>query len=89
MVIRLDIISPCTGILSYKIGSYPSQIYVPLSKYKTRTSEYDSEELINKAKKDPSIKKMYLYKIQYPDGSISLILNPNEPIGELFCDEPK
>jgi hypothetical protein len=58
-----------------------------LPKYHTRLSEYDAEKLIEQLKKDPTVDQIYLYKIIYKDGQISLLANPNKPIGEIKCED--
>lgn len=60
-----------------------------LPKYRTRLSEYDAEKLIEELQKDSTVNQIYLYKIIYEDGQISLFANPNKPIGELKCEDNK
>lgn len=60
-----------------------------LPKYRTRLSEYDAEKLIEELRKDPTVDQIYLYKIIYKDGKISLFANPNKPIGEIKCEDDK
>lgn len=87
MVIRLNIHSDCDGPLYYTTKNMGVETIVSLPRYKTRLSEYESHNLIQKLKDDPSVEKIYLYKINYPDGSLSLFANPNEPIRQLECHE--
>lgn len=58
-----------------------------LPKYKTRLSEYDAEQLIKDLERDKTVKMIYLYKIIYKDGKISLFANPNVPIGPIECED--
>jgi hypothetical protein len=58
-----------------------------LPKYRTRLSEYEAERLIRDLQKDPGTDNIYIYKINYPDGRISLIANPNKPLGKLMCED--
>jgi hypothetical protein len=58
-----------------------------LPKYRTRLSEYDAEKLIENLQKDTSVRDIYIYKITYSDGKISLIANPNYPIGKISCED--
>lgn len=87
MIIRSSIETECNGRMYYTYTSMGKKYKEYLPKYKTRLSEYDSEQLIKSLKKDPSVKNIYLYKITYPDGSISLIANPNVPLGKFDCED--
>ena len=58
-----------------------------LPKHKTRLSEYNAELLIKELESDPLVKVIYLYKIIYNDGRISLIANPNKPLGPFNCED--
>ena len=88
MIVRLNIDSDCEGTLQYTVRSMGQDTVVVLPKYRTRLSEYDSEQLIQELQKDPTVESIYLYKITYPNGQISLLANPNKPIGKLECNEP-
>jgi hypothetical protein len=87
MIIRSTIDSDCDGRLYYTYKSMGTEHKEYLPKYKTRLSEYDSEKLIESLQRDKSVKTIYLYKINYKDGRISLFANPNKPIGELHCED--
>lgn len=88
MIIRSTIDSDCSGRMYYihsgKSGKKYKE-YIP--KYKTRLSEYEAERLIKTLQNDPTTDKIYLYKINYSDGKISLIANPNFPIGKIMCED--
>lgn len=87
MIIRSTINSDCEGRLYYIHSSMGKKIKQYLPKYKTRLSEYDAEQLIDELRKDPSVNQIYLYKVIYKDGKISLFANPNKPIGDLKCED--
>ena len=87
MIIRSTIDSDCEGRMYYIHQSMGKKTKQYLPKYRTRLSEYDAEQLIDNLKKDSSVKNIYLYKIIYEDGTISLIANPNNPLGKLECDD--
>jgi hypothetical protein len=87
MIIRSTIDSDCDGRMYYIHKSMGKEYKQYLPKYKTRLSEYDSNELIKNLQKDPTVKNIYLYKINYPNGMISLLANPNNPIGKLLCED--
>ncbi len=87
MIIRSTINSDCKGRLYYIHRSMGKSIKQYLPKYKTRLSDYDAEQLIESLQKDSSVTQIYLYKITYEDGRISLLANPNKPIGELKCED--
>ena len=87
MIIRSTIASDCNNRMYYIYKSMGKEYKEYLPKYKTRLSEYDAEELIDNLKKDSSIRDIYVYKIQYNDGRISLLANPNYPIGKFFCED--
>lgn len=87
MIIRSSIDSNCKGRMYYTYKSMGKDQKQYLPKYKTRLSEYDAEQLIADLRKDPSVRNIYLYKITYPDGKISLIANPNYPLGKLNCED--
>jgi hypothetical protein len=89
MIVRSTIDSDCQGKLYYIAKHMGKDTKVHLPKYRSRLSEYDSEQLIKELKKDPNIKTIYLYKINYSDGKISLIANPDKPIGSFHCEENK
>jgi hypothetical protein len=87
MIIRNMIDSDCEGKLFYIHTSMGNKNKQYLPKYNTRLSEYESEQLIKDLQKDPSVKNIYLYKITYSDGRVSLIANPNAPLGKLICED--
>lgn len=87
MIIRSTISGECRGRMYYVYKSMGKEYKTYLPKYKTRLSEYDAEELIDSLQKDPSVRDIYLYKIVYNDGRISLIANPNYPVGKFFCED--
>lgn len=87
MIIRSLIDSDCTGRVYYIYKSMGKEQKQYLPKYKTRLSEYDAEQLIDDLKKDSDVRDIYLYKVTYPDGKISLIANPNYPLGKLSCED--
>jgi len=87
MIIRSTIDSDCEGRLYYITKHMGKETVVHLPKYKSRLSEYDGEQLIKELRKDPNTKTIYLYKIKYNDGMISLIANPDKPIGSFHCEE--
>jgi|688.fasta_scaffold444266_3 hypothetical protein len=87
MIIRSTISSDCKGRMYYIHKSMGKEYKEYLPKYRTRLSEYDSEELIDSLRKDNSVKDIYLYKIKYSDGRISLLANPNYPVGKFFCED--
>lgn len=87
MIIRSTIDSDCEGRMYYIHQSMGKKIKQYLPKYRTRLSEYDSEKLIEQLQKDSTVDNIYLYKIIYKDGRISLFANPNRPIGEIKCED--
>lgn len=87
MIIRSTIDSDCEGRLYYIAKHMGEDTIVYLPKYRSRLSEYDGEQLIKELRKDPNTKTIYLYKIKYKDGRISLIANPDKPIGSFYCEE--
>lgn len=87
MIIRSTIDSDCVGRMYYTHIENGKKYKEYLPKYKTRLSEYESEQLIKTLEKDPSTNNIYLYKILYSDGSISLIAKPNYPIGKIECED--
>lgn len=87
MIIRSSIDTECNGRMYYTYTSMGKKHKEYLPKYRTRLSEYDAQQLINNLKKDPSVKDIYIYKITYPDGRISLIANPNSPLGKFDCED--
>lgn len=87
MIIRSSINSDCNGRMYYTYKSMGKEYKEYIPKYKTRLSEYDAEKLIENLKKDVSVRDIYLYKIIYSDGRISLIANPNYPIGKISCED--
>lgn len=87
MIIRSSIDSDCNGRMYYIYKSMGKEYKEYLPKYKTRLSEYDAEKLIESLRKDSAVKDIYIYKINYPDGRISLIANPNYPIGKISCED--
>lgn len=89
MIIRSTIESDCEGRMFYIHQSMDKKIKQYLPKYRTRLSEYDAEKLIEELRKDPTVDQIYLYKIIYKDGKISLFANPNKPIGTLECEDDK
>ena len=86
MIIRSSINSECDGRMYYTYTSMGHKYKEYLPKYKTRLSEYDAEQLIKDLQKDKSVKNIYIYKIIYPDGRISLIANANIPIEKFECE---
>lgn len=87
MIIRSNIDSECEGRMYYTYKSMGKEHREYIPKYKTRLSEYEAERLIERLQKDPNVDKIYLYKIKYNDGRISLFANPNQPIGKLGCED--
>jgi len=87
MIIRSTIDSDCDGRMYYTYKSMGKEHKEYLPKYKTRLSEYDAEKLIESLQKDKTVHNIYLYKITYKDGQISLLANPNKPIGKLQCED--
>lgn len=87
MIIRSTIESDCEGRMFYIHQSMGKKVKQYLPKYRTRLSEYDSEKLIEQLQKDSTVDNIYLYKIVYKDGRISLFANPNYPIGEIKCED--
>lgn len=83
MIVRVSIDSDCEGLLTYQTEQ--SSIY--LSKYRSRLTEYEGEQLVKELKSNnPSLATIYLYTIKYPDGKVSIVAIPNNPIGKLTCD---
>lgn len=83
MIVRLNIDSDCDGILHYT--KEKSTIY--LSKYRSRLTEYEGEQLIKEIKDImPETQTIYLYTIRYPDGKVSVVATPDKPIGQLTCE---
>jgi hypothetical protein len=87
MIIRSSIDSDCEGRMYYTYTSMGKEYKEYLPKYRTRLSEYNTEQLIQDLKKDPNVKDIYIYKVNYSDGRISLLANPNYPIGKLSCED--
>jgi|688.fasta_scaffold163676_7 hypothetical protein len=87
MIIRTNIDSDCEDRMYYTYKSMGKEQKEYIPKYKTRLSEYEAERLIERLQQDPTIDKIYLYKIKYNDGRISLFANPNHPIGKLSCED--
>lgn len=87
MIIRSTIESDCEGRMFYIHQSMGKKIKQYIPKNRTRLSEYNAEQLIKELEKDPSVKTIYLYKIIYKDGKISLLANPNQPIGSIECED--
>jgi hypothetical protein len=87
MIIRSTIDSDCEGKMYYIHQSMGKKIKQYLPKYRTRLSEYDAEKLIEELQKDSTVDSIYIYKIIYKDGKISLFANPNKPIGEIKCED--
>lgn len=87
MIIRSSINSNCRGRMYYTYKNMGKEYKEYIPKYKTRLSEYDADQLIENLKRDVSIRDIYLYKIIYDDGNISLIANPNYPIGKISCED--
>lgn len=87
MIIRSTISSDCKNRIYYIYKSMGKEHKEYLPKYKTRLSECDAEELIESLRKDPSVRDIYLYKVKYDDGKISLIANPNYPLGKFDCED--
>jgi hypothetical protein len=87
MIIRSSIDSECQGRMYYTYKSMGKEYKEYLPKYRTRLSEYNTEQLIEDLKKDPNVKDIYIYKVNYSDGRISLLANPNYPIGKLSCED--
>jgi hypothetical protein len=87
MIIRSNIDSECEGRMYYTYKSMGREYKEYLPKYKTRLSDYNAELLIKELQSDPSVKVIYLYKVIYTDGRISLIANPNNPIGPFNCED--
>lgn len=89
MIIRSTIESDCAGRMFYIHHSMGKKIKQYLPKYRTRLSEYDAEQLIKELEQDKTVQNIYLYKVIYRDGKISLLANPNVPIGPLECEDNK
>lgn len=87
MIIRSTIESDCDGRMFYIHHSMGKKIKQYLPKYRTRLSEYDAEQLVKELQQDTTIRDIYLYKVIYKDGKISLLANPNSPIGPLECED--
>lgn len=87
MIIRSTIDSTCEGRMYYTYRSMGKEQKEYLPKYKTRLSEYEADRLIENLRRDKTVKTIYLYKIQYSDGRISLLANPNQPIGKFECED--
>jgi len=87
MIIRSTIDSDCEGRMYYIHQSMGKKIKQYLPKYRTRLSEYHAEKLIEELQKDSTVDSIYIYKIIYKDGKISLFANPNKPIGEIKCED--
>lgn len=81
MIIRLNIDSDCGKNLYYTNMGKLTKI----PRYKTRLSEYEGEQLLKELQQDPNNRSIYLYTIKYPDGKMSIIANPNYPLGALVC----
>jgi len=87
MIIRTTIDSECNGRMYYTYYSMGKKYKEYLPKYKTRLSEYEAEQLVKKLEQDPSVVTIYLYKITFKDGRISLFAHPNKPVGQLECED--
>jgi len=87
MIIRSTIDSECQGHLYYTYNSMGREYKEYLPKHRTRLSEYNADMLIKELLSDPTVKTVYLYKITYSDGRISLIANPNNPLGPFNCED--
>ena len=87
MIIRSTIDSDCQGKMYYTYKSMGKDQKEYLPKHKTRLSEYYIDKLINDLQKDPKTKDIYIYKVNYPDGRLSILANPNFPIGKLTCED--
>lgn len=87
MIIRSTIDSECKGQMYYLHTNMGKTHKEYLPRYKTRLSDYQSEQLIKDLQKDPNTRDIYIYKINYADGGISLIANPNKPLGKLMCED--
>lgn len=87
MIIRSNIDSDCQSRMYYTYKSMGKEQKEYLPRYKTRLSEYESERLIENLQRDKTVTTIYLYKITYSDGTISLFANPNKPIGKLHCED--
>jgi hypothetical protein len=69
----------------YKSMGKEYKEYLPKSR--TRLSEYNTEIMIEELQKDPTVKTIYIYKVLYSDGTISILANPNKPIDLLRCED--
>jgi len=87
MIIRSTINSPCDGRMYYTYKSMGKEYKEYLPKSRTRLSEYNTELMIEELQKDPTVKNIYVYKILYHDGQISIIANPHKPIDLLRCED--
>lgn len=87
MIIRSNIDTDCKGRMYYTFTNMGKKYKEYLPKYRTRLCEYEAEQLIQDLKKDPSTKDIYIYRINYSDGRVSLIANPNNPLGPLMCED--
>jgi hypothetical protein len=87
MIIRSTINSPCDGRMYYLYKSMGKQQREYLPKSKTRLSEYNTDLMIQELQKDSSVKNIYVYKVKYDDGQISILANPNYPIDGLYCED--
>lgn len=87
MIIRSVIDTECEGRMYYTYKSMGKEYKEYLPKYRTRLSEYNIEELIKDLQKDPNVRDIYIYKVTYKDGRISILANPNYPIGKLSCED--
>jgi hypothetical protein len=70
---------------TYKSMGKEYKEYLPKSR--TRLSEYNTEIMIEELQKDPTVKTIYIYKVLYSDGTISILANPNKPIDLLRCED--
>jgi len=87
MIIRSTINSPCDGRMYYIYKSMGKEYKEYLPKSRTRLSEYNTEIMIEELQKDPTVKTIYIYKVLYSDGTISILANPNKPIDLLRCED--
>ena len=87
MIIRSTIDSSCEGRMYYLYKSMGREYKEYLPKSRTRLSEYNTEMMIQELEKDPSVQNIYIYKVRYDDGQISILANPNYPIDGLYCED--
>lgn len=87
MIIRSTINSLCDGRMYYTYKSMGKEYKEYLPKSRTRLSEYNTEIMIEELQKDPTVKTIYIYKVLYSDGTISILANPNKPIDLIRCED--